>query len=77
MGAQASLEEAIWRKLFKDNAIFFYEKDRQVVPSHHNKPLCVTANVYDIELRILSDGRSRILANLETKFVTECRGVRI
>lgn len=28
-----------------------YDKNRQIVPSHHNKPLYVTAHICDVELR--------------------------
>lgn len=36
---------------FDDNATIFYERDMQVVPSQHNRPLYDTASIRDIELR--------------------------
>lgn len=36
---------------FEDNALVFWEKDRQALPSHHNQPLYVIAYVHDTELK--------------------------
>lgn len=29
----------------------FYKRDRQDIPNHYNRPLYVTVNIHDVELR--------------------------
>lgn len=38
-------------KRFKDNIMVFYENDRQVLPSYHNRPLYLTASIHDVDLK--------------------------
>lgn len=36
---------------FEDHAMAFYEKDKHVIPIHHNKPSYMTAHACSVELR--------------------------
>lgn len=38
---------------FDNNAMVFYGKDTQIVASHHNKPLYVTAYISDVEFGLV------------------------
>lgn len=46
----------------------FYEKDRQVVPSHHNRSLYVKASIRNFKLRrtMVDPGCSLIIIHLST-----------
>lgn len=46
---------------FEDNTLVFYENNRRDVPTQHNRPLYVTTNVRDVELkRVLLDAGSSL-----------------
>lgn len=53
---------------FEDDDMVFYEKDRQVVPSQHIKPLYMTAHINDVELRhtMVDLGSSLNIVHLST-----------
>lgn len=37
---------------FKDNDMVFYKRDMHDIPSHHNRPLNVTPNIHNFDLRL-------------------------
>lgn len=53
---------------FDDNAPVFYDDDRRSLPTNHNRPLYVTANVNGVELRraMLNPGSSINIISLST-----------
>lgn len=59
---------------FENNLLVFYENNRRDVPTQHNRPLYVIANVRDVELkRVLLDAGSSL--NIVSLDVLEDIGV--
>lgn len=59
---------------FEDNALVFYENNRRDILTQHNKPLYITAEVRDVELRrVLVDVGSSL--NIISLYVLDDIGV--
>lgn len=57
---------------FEDNAVAFYENDRQDVLIHHNKLLYMKASVKDVELtRVLAEHNSLSISRKSKCLETE------
>lgn len=55
-------------KRSEDNAMIFYQRDKQILPSHHNSSFCVIAYARDVDLSrpITDTGSPRNVMHLST-----------